>query len=115
MSTSTYMIPDDLLARCVGREDLVRRVLTAYLTQLNGDLGQLQKDIESQGFDEVAKVAHRLKGASANVSATEIQRQAERLELGARAEAGDQILATLEQLQRDCDSFITLTSDFVAI
>ncbi len=58
----------DLLTRCMGNAQFAARILEAFQRQLSGDLEALDAAILAGDAAEVAVIAHRVKGASSNVS-----------------------------------------------
>jgi HPt (histidine-containing phosphotransfer) domain-containing protein len=69
-----------MLARCLGRVELVDRALTRFKPVVQADLEKLERAIGGGEATEIARIAHRLKGASSNVSALRVQAQAAKLE-----------------------------------
>jgi HPt (histidine-containing phosphotransfer) domain-containing protein len=65
-----------LKKRCLGNLDLVERVLRKFNTQLDCDLTELERAVESHDTQSFAMVAHRIKGMSANVEARDLYRDA---------------------------------------
>lgn len=59
----------DLLTRCMGNKQFAARILDAFQRQLNADLEELEAAIRAENPAQVAVIAHRVKGASSNVSA----------------------------------------------
>ena len=96
---------NELLARCLGKRELVERVLTRFQTQLTEDLVRLQAAAETGDGEMIAKTAHRIKGAAANVSAHGLRQCAAALEEAARAGAWDQVPTRLELLSAERDEF----------
>ena len=76
----SFSVPDELLARCVGRLDLVKRVVGTFVEQLAMDIPNLAKEISEGNSEQAAKLAHRIKGASANVAAEQLRINASELE-----------------------------------
>jgi CheY-like chemotaxis protein/HPt (histidine-containing phosphotransfer) domain-containing protein len=70
-----------LLHRCMGKQDLVRRLIQRFLVQAAADLQELETAIRDQDAARLRLVAHRLKGSSANVSAEAVRENASRLEM----------------------------------
>lgn len=68
------------MARCLGRLDLVERVLSRFEDALGGEVEQLEAALAEADVDAVATIAHRIKGSSLTVSATELGRVAADLE-----------------------------------
>jgi len=88
-----------LEARCLGRLELVERVLGKFAAQLDADLAVMEEALRGQDADAVRAVAHRLKGMSANVEAWplhECAKEAEELALGNCLE---DVAERLEQLR----------------
>lgn len=60
---------DTLKARCIGRIDLVEKALARFQGTLSDDLLQLEEAAAALNTDEIARIAHRIKGTSLTVSA----------------------------------------------
>jgi HPt (histidine-containing phosphotransfer) domain-containing protein len=60
---------DELLTRCLGREELLERVLKTFGLNFTHDLALLEDHLRATNADAVANVAHRMKGSAANVAA----------------------------------------------
>ena len=58
-----------LLHRCMGKQDLARRVIVKFIVQAGNDANEIQTAIREQNASQLRLVAHRLKGSAANVSA----------------------------------------------
>ena len=79
-ATARCLDMDSLTKRCLGRVDLAYRVLTKFHSSVGNDLALLEQAIASQNLNEVARVAHRVKGASLSVSACNLAEYSHRLE-----------------------------------
>src|SRR5207253_7032306 len=73
-----------VLRRCGGNSALVARVFEEFQTQSAGDLVLLRSLLEKNGAPEVARIAHGLKGAAANLAAEPLRALAAQLEALAR-------------------------------
>ena len=109
-----YEIPDELLARCVGRTDLVQRVVSSYLQQMDQDIPALVHVVQEGRAEDARQVAHRVKGASANVAAECIRHNAEQLEQLASASRMDDAAANLNDLKNSWQSFRDAAASFVS-
>jgi HPt (histidine-containing phosphotransfer) domain-containing protein len=96
----------DLLTRCMGNKAFASRILEAFQKQLSADLDELDAAIRAEDSSLVAVIAHRVKGASANVSARQLTRIAG--SLGEWAKHGD-----LEQLQACSQTIREAQQDFM--
>ena len=110
-----YVVPAELLARCVGRTDLVQRVLAAFIRQVNVDVPKLTADLLAGDFAGAAKTAHRIKGASANVAADRLCASAEQIEDLARGGQIESVFvqAQVDQLQAAWNQIVELTAEFI--
>jgi HPt (histidine-containing phosphotransfer) domain-containing protein len=93
-----------LLARCMGNQDLVRRLLRKFAEQIEGDLASLRQSLAEKDALETAKAAHKIKGATANLTIEAVRKLVAGLEEQARAgvlEHGERTLAQLEQAVAD--------------
>lgn len=77
----------ELLERVDGDEELIREVLGIFLDDTPKILEDLKTAINGALPEAVAKAAHTLKGASANIAANRLRDQAYQLEM--KAKSGD--------------------------
>jgi signal transduction histidine kinase/DNA-binding response OmpR family regulator/HPt (histidine-containing phosphotransfer) domain-containing protein/HAMP domain-containing protein len=84
-----------LLHRCMGRQDLARRLIKIFLAQASADVQELETAIREQDAPRLRMVAHRIKGSAANMSAEAVRESASRLEALGR----DGNLAAAPELQ----------------
>ena len=92
---------DELVDRCMGNLELAERLLAMFQDRFETDLTELEKVFETGESGEIARVAHRIKGASASVSAQRLQELAARIEQLGRSGQSAAILPYLEQLRRE--------------
>lgn len=78
---------------CLGRAELAERLITIFTEGLPKDLLDIQEAVEAGDVPRIAKLAHRLKGASASMCAEKLSTAAATLERSARASDTDQIAA----------------------
>ena len=78
---------EDLVERCMGNIELATRLLDQSQTHLAQDLDTLRQCDQKADSDEFVKVAHRLKGATANLGAYQLSEVFARLEQHGRAGA----------------------------
>ena len=95
----TVLAFDELVERCMGNLDLAERVLAKFEQSFGGDLEQLENLLQSESSEQIALIAHRLKGASANVGAPGLRDGAAQIESLARAERVGEIPPCIEQLR----------------
>jgi two-component system sensor histidine kinase/response regulator len=100
---------NDLLHRCRGKETLARRVLDTFAATIDDQLAQLRDSLATCDWVVFSRVAHTIKGASANLAATRVSAVAAELErLGHNADAGSaaQALPRLESQVRECLDYV---------
>ncbi len=111
-SCSTMVKPVDLQrlhAISGGQIEFQRKLLRAFADRVIIDLAGLREAIATQNFSELEQQAHRVKGASANVGATQLSAIAAQLEnFGRQQNLTDstQILLLLEEQLQQVNSFI---------
>lgn len=71
---------DDALRQCLGRMDLLRKVLTACSENLPRLEEALAAELAAEDRARLRKVAHTIKGAAGNISARRVFFSAEALE-----------------------------------
>ena len=104
---------NELMERVDEDEELIREVLEIFLEDTPSTLEALKAGISDQSTEAVAKAAHTLKGASANIAANRLRDQAYELEIKAKsgllAGAGD-MYAALEAeyaaLKKDLNKYL---------
>jgi len=101
---------EDLMARCMGNLEFAERILGMFQERCGEDLAQLEAAAESGDVKQVALLAHRLKGASANVAAPGMQARAAEIEAAARQEALAEIPASLNELKQEWSRFTSEVS-----
>ncbi len=107
-SQSTHAPPGEqsinwetLEARCIGRIDLVRKALARFQGSLEDDIQELQRATERNNPDDVAKIAHRIKGTSLTVSADRLAGFALNLERKAEGNLND-VEESLSEIRDEC-------------
>ncbi len=105
---------NDLLHRCLGRIDLAERILQTFQCALEVDVRQLEEAVLATNTDEIAHVAHRIKGASLAVSAYELTDCAQCIERSATARRMEEIPVYLAKLKKESSRFEDLRSIIVA-
>jgi HPt (histidine-containing phosphotransfer) domain-containing protein len=102
--TSALDFPE-LLERCLGNLEFAERVLAKFQSRFDDDLTELEKALDVQDTEAVARVAHRLKGASATAAANGICHQAAEIETLARNKSVEEIPNHLHMLRKECSRF----------
>jgi HPt (histidine-containing phosphotransfer) domain-containing protein len=91
----------ELLDRCMDNIDLAERVLGKLNSRFADDMAELERALEAKNGHAVASVAHRLKGAAANVAAHDLQKYAADVEESARREMLDRLPAQFDLLRNE--------------
>ncbi len=95
----------ELLTRCLGKPELATRILARFDRQLADDLERIEAAL-ADGKTEIAReVAHRLKGAAANVAAHALREQAHALETAIQLGLAEQYPLVLRGLVAERDRF----------
>ena len=95
---------EELLSRCMGRMELMERMLTSFRDNAESDVDALLDAIESGDKQELARIAHKLKGTSLTVSARSLADTADRLQEVAVRDAEDSLSDFACELKREYDS-----------
>ena len=82
---------DDYRDRLGGSEELMGLVAGEFRREIQDFMSQLHDLVSAGNWELVAPLAHRIKGASAEVSCTTMPTLAKSLELAARDEDADQV------------------------
>jgi PAS domain S-box-containing protein len=94
-----------LLGRLMGDETLMARVLNGFRQDIPKRLDELASNLDAANTEVVRRVAHTIKGASANVGATALRATAAEAEAAARDNALDRIRPLLQRLRTQLQEF----------
>ncbi len=89
----------ELLARCVGRADIAERVLKKFRETIQVDIQLLEQAFARNDSNEVALIAHRIKGAALAIAAHPLCNEAAGVETAARAQQLDEGRQAFARLQ----------------
>lgn len=92
-----------------GRVEFQQRLLTVFMEKAEVDLAALKEAIAHSDFDQIQSYAHRLKGSSANVGASEVRAIAAQLETLAR----ENTLANCRKLFASIEEKLALVRAFI--
>ncbi len=92
----------ELMDRCMGNLEFAQRILAKFQGRCDQDLAELERALLAQDDEQVRFVAHRIKGASANVAAHGLRRLAGEIEELALARRLSEIPPRLEELRGEC-------------
>lgn len=99
----------ELLVRCLGRADIAERVLNKFRESAPADVAEIQRAFARQDWQQIALIAHRLKGAALAVAAHPLCDQACNLETAARQQEFDRIEAGIASLNNTMAQVIRVT------
>lgn len=92
---------DELVERCLGKIEFAERILTKFNERFPESIDQLVQSSEQGDLETVASVAHRLKGAAANISAPGILAVVEQIETKGRSGQADDLACCFDQLMSE--------------
>jgi HPt (histidine-containing phosphotransfer) domain-containing protein len=90
-----------LKVRCLGNLSLVERVLAKFAGQLDADLVELERAIQSHDATQAAQVAHRIKGSAGSIAARNLYENASRTEMRALDMQLAELPRELKRMQSD--------------
>ncbi|HEY1922622.1 MAG TPA: response regulator, partial [Tepidisphaeraceae bacterium] len=98
-----------LLKRCRGNQKLMERLFTTFASLIAGQMSSLDQAMASADSAALARLAHSIKGAAANLDAGDVRKSA--LELEKLASAGELAgaeaeISQLKEKVRECLAFI---------
>ena len=97
---------EELLARCLGNLEFAERVLSTLQQGFADDLSVLEQHCGLGDPDNMARLAHRMKGASANAAAPRLHAETARIEDLARTERAQEIPRQIERLKQEWNLFV---------
>jgi HPt (histidine-containing phosphotransfer) domain-containing protein len=101
---------DALVNRCMGNLELASRLLEKMQSRMPCEIEDVEKALAEKDAEQVTQIAHRMKGATANVSAGGLNRALEEIEHFGRTGVLAEIPASLERLHREWERFKNYSS-----
>jgi CheY-like chemotaxis protein/HPt (histidine-containing phosphotransfer) domain-containing protein len=92
---------DQIMGRLGGDRTFLKEIIGVFLTEGRQQLDLLRASVLNQDYETTLKVAHRLKGAAANLSAVGVQKAASALEVMAEDRHLQGVSANLTVLERE--------------
>ncbi|UYI50041.1 ATP-binding protein [Vibrio natriegens] len=83
-SETNYLVPDELTSRLSDHSPKFRKIIVNFMYRIEEQLEVMDKAIEKEDLDEVAKLAHWLKGTAGSVGFDAFTEPASDLELYAK-------------------------------
>lgn len=100
---------DELLKRCLGNLSFAQRVLSKFTSRLEDDVDELKEAMQKDALPDVVRLAHRLKGASANVAAEGLRKIAAEIEDQARSGQSCPPDAWFPRLEQEIERLLTMS------
>jgi len=110
---SQFEIPQGLLARCAEQPEVCKRVIAKYVEQMQIDVDEISTIIVDDALT-VARLAHRIKGASANVEAEALRNAAERIEKLAIKQELEAAKPIFSELEKYWNAYQSETAEFLS-
>ena len=101
---------EDLMTRCMGNIEFAEHILATFQALGDEALADLEQAMAAEDAESLSRLAHRLKGASANVAAPGLQAHAEAIERAARQSSLEEIPAHIENLRHEWSRFASTPS-----
>ena len=90
----------------MGNIDLMQRVLKMFQERIPEEMETMEKALKLRDTEQIARVAHRVKGTSASISADGLMRAATEIEDVSRAGRVADIPAGIERLHDEWEKYL---------
>ena len=107
---ANYIDVENALKRVGGNVDLYKKLLRIFLEENNYDA--LIENIESGNKEEAARLAHTIKGVSANLSLTNLRATTANIEM--ESKAGNDCKNLIPELKETFEKTCDLVKDYLA-
>ena len=101
---------EGLRNRCMGNIDFVQRVLEKFQQRIPEELAELEQSLTLGNLEQVARVAHRVKGTSANAAAPGLRQAAAEIEESGRAGQVSGVSTGIEHLRGEWERYLDYVS-----
>lgn len=96
---------DLLVRRCMGRIELVDRLLSSFEDRFPKEVAQIEQCLDAGDAESVTRLAHQLKGTAANVSAPSMHAIASKMEESAKSRQLEDVATCLSEIWKAWDRF----------
>ncbi len=96
---------EDLMTRCMGNIEFAEQILSTFQALGDEALAEMEEAMAAEDAEALSRLAHRLKGASANAAAPGLRAHAAEIERAARQSSLQEIPAHIEDLRREWGRF----------
>jgi HPt (histidine-containing phosphotransfer) domain-containing protein len=104
--------PHELLNRCLGNVEFATRILDRFLSCLPMELQNLEQVHKSRDALGVARIAHRMKGAAANISARRLHWLMSILEATSRQQAVPDMDELVSSARKEAQKLVELVEQW---
>ena len=111
-TTIPVLDTDDLMDRCLSNAEFAQRILSRFQERCVEDLASLEEAVQAGKVDEAVTLAHRIKGAAGNASASSMRAVAAEIEETARQGSLNLVSPMLHSLQREWTQFQVAAARF---
>ncbi len=105
---SVVIDTDDLMSRCFGNIDFINRILCILKDRCDAEMVELERAADELNVEHVYSIAHRLKGALANASASELSSLADQICLSLTSENIGVTKSMIRELRKGWDRLSAL-------
>ena len=97
----------------MGREDVVRNVISSFLEKVEDQLSQIPAALDSGDLERVRQEAHSIKGGAWNLEARPLGDAARELEDTSKAGDRDAVRTASQKLQEEYEKFKAVAASFI--
>ncbi|MDW7733611.1 MAG: response regulator, partial [Methanolobus sp.] len=87
--------------------DTARRIITIFLKDIPEQLNKLKEVADRKELNDINEYAHKIKGASANISGIALSNIAAEIELAAKSGKMDEIIVKMPELERQFELLVS--------
>jgi CheY-like chemotaxis protein len=98
---SAVFEPEEALKQCLGKKELLRKILVTFLDNLPKLTGAVDEEFAQNDMKGIGRVAHTIKGAAGNIAAHRLFDAAQALEQAAKAGDESESREAAEILERE--------------
>lgn len=105
---------EGLRKRCMGDLHLVQNVLKTFHERMPTELKTIETALQSRDTDEIARIAHRVRGTSASVSADGMARAAAAVEDAGRHGQLDELSNNVKHLRDEWETYLNYADELLS-
>ena len=110
-SIDSYILDKEALVERIDDQDVRKHIISIFLTDMPEQFSHLKEDLDKEELQEVMGYAHKIKGASANISAIALSNIAAEVEKAAKSGNMEDVISMLPEFEKQYELLVDVLKE----